>query len=163
MKRRRTMPKKPLKIVSCMVFDERGRLLLLKRHHEDLAGQMWAAPGGSQEPNEAPITTILREVKEETGLDLNDIEYLGTHEIYMPHGAARKKTYVSRVSSFQRITINPLEHEEYKWFSLDELIKHENIIWGLPTELMDFGLIEPFGNDPTLSDGSNAVLIESVR
>jgi len=153
------MPKGPLQIVCCLVFDNKNRLLLLRRHSEDLGGGLWATPGGRQEPDEEPFKTAIREIKEETGLNLKKVKYLGTHELQMPHGVAHMKTFKTRISGSAKIVIDQEEHEEHQWFDITDLLNAENIIWGLPTTLLDFGLIEDFETDPTLADGSKAILL----
>jgi len=157
------MPKQPLAIVCCLIFDNQKRLLLLRRHAEDLGGGLWATPGGRQEKGEEPSQTAIREVREETGLTLNDVKYLGSHEMRMPHGVARMKTFVATVNGNEKIVIDQEEHDGHQWFDVDDLLTSENIIWGLPTTLLDFGLIEPFEADPSLTDGSQAILIEFAR
>lgn len=37
----------PLRVAGCLVFDDLGRLLLLKRHPDDFGGGKWGVPGGS--------------------------------------------------------------------------------------------------------------------
>jgi ADP-ribose pyrophosphatase YjhB (NUDIX family) len=49
---------------SVLVFDERGRVLLV-RHVE---GNVWTTPGGMIEPGETPADAAVRETYEETGL-----------------------------------------------------------------------------------------------
>jgi 8-oxo-dGTP diphosphatase len=159
-KRLEVMPKEPLDIVCCLIFDKQGRLLLLRRHSKDLGGGLWATPGGKQEPNEEPSLTAKREIKEETGLDLKGVKYLGAHKLQMPHGVARMKTYRATVDGDEKIVIDSEEHEGHRWFDINNLINEDKIIWGLPTTLMDFGLIKPFEVDPTLADGSKAFLLE---
>jgi len=156
----KVMPQKPLNIVCCLIFDNNNQLLLLKRHSEDLGGGLWATPGGKQEFNEEPILTATREVKEETGLELTDPIYLGLHELRMPHGVAHMKTFTARINGNEEIVIDHEEHVGHEWFDLGEILQAENIIWGLPTTLLDFQLIEPFEIDPTLADGSQAILLE---
>ncbi|WP_283134819.1 NUDIX domain-containing protein [Rhizohabitans arisaemae] len=46
------------------VFDEHGRLLLAL--HTDI----WAMPGGILEPDERPAEAVVRELREETGLEV---------------------------------------------------------------------------------------------
>ena len=159
-KRLKAMPKEPLNIVCCLVFDKQDRILLLQRHSEDLGGGLWGQPGGRQEPGENPEVTAIREVKEETGLALNGVKYLGKHELKMPHGVAHMKTFKAQVNGDEKIIIDREEHEGYRWFAVANLLKSKNIIWGLPTSMMDFGLIEPFEIDHTLADGSQAILLE---
>jgi len=50
------------------------RLLMIHRDKEDEHKGLWLAPGGKIEPNEAPCETAIREMKEETGLKINNPE-----------------------------------------------------------------------------------------
>lgn len=49
-----------------IILDEQDRVLLCHRRDYDL----WNLPGGGVEANEAPWECVIREVKEETGLDV---------------------------------------------------------------------------------------------
>jgi len=49
------------------IFDAAGRVLLV---HQTYAGCKWAWPGGAVNAGEAPWDAVVREVKEETGLDV---------------------------------------------------------------------------------------------
>ena len=52
--------------VGVIVVDDSGEILLEKRRDNG----MWGLPGGGIEPGESVYETALREVKEETGLDI---------------------------------------------------------------------------------------------
>lgn len=54
-----------------------GTFLILRRAHEPEKGQ-WNLPGGFMEQGETAEQTAIREVKEETGLDVEPVEYLGS-------------------------------------------------------------------------------------
>ncbi len=71
--------------VTCVgVVDvEDGMLLLIKRRDPPSAGR-WTLPGGRVEPGEALRDAAWREAIEETGLDLEIGELLGTAEIDAP-------------------------------------------------------------------------------
>jgi 8-oxo-dGTP pyrophosphatase MutT (NUDIX family) len=58
-----------------LVFDPQGRLLLQRRSD---TGD-WAIPGGMMEPGESFEETARREVKEETGLEIGDLELLNIY------------------------------------------------------------------------------------
>ncbi|MCK4453977.1 NUDIX hydrolase [Candidatus Parcubacteria bacterium] len=55
--------------VTCLI-ENNGRFLLIKRSSkEDYYGGKWVFPGGKVEREEDVIQTLLREIKEETGLE----------------------------------------------------------------------------------------------
>jgi 8-oxo-dGTP diphosphatase len=59
-----------------LVVDEQGRVLLGRRRGEPFAG-CWDIPGGFLEEGEHPLDGMRRELREETGLDVEPIEFLG--------------------------------------------------------------------------------------
>ena len=69
-----------------IVFDQAGRLLLIKRRNEPGAG-LWSLPGGRIEPGETDAHAVIREVKEETGLIVVPVRLAGTAELPGPGGA----------------------------------------------------------------------------
>ncbi|MFD1830561.1 NUDIX domain-containing protein [Streptomyces desertarenae] len=58
-----------------VVTDEEGRILLQRRRDNDL----WALPGGGMEMTDSLPGTAVREVKEETGLDVEITGLVGTY------------------------------------------------------------------------------------
>ncbi|MEU7699198.1 NUDIX hydrolase [Streptomyces sp. NPDC020472] len=60
---------------SAVVTDERGRILLQRRRDNDL----WALPGGGMDMGDSLPGTAVREVKEETGLDVEITGLVGTY------------------------------------------------------------------------------------
>lgn len=55
--------------VSAIVFDERERVLLVRRGKPPAQG-LWHAPGGRLEQGESMLDACRREVREETGLEV---------------------------------------------------------------------------------------------
>ncbi|MEJ2244354.1 MAG: NUDIX hydrolase [Candidatus Bathyarchaeota archaeon] len=55
-----------------------GKILLIKRGGRVFRGY-WALPGGRVEPKETVEQTVVREVKEETGLDVAILEKIGEY------------------------------------------------------------------------------------
>lgn len=54
--------------VRVIVLDKNKNMLMVKQEHE--SGEIWMVPGGQIEENETAAQAAVREVKEETGLDI---------------------------------------------------------------------------------------------
>jgi 8-oxo-dGTP diphosphatase len=65
----RAYPDRPFVGVGAVIVDETGRVLLVKRRFDPLAGQ-WSLPGGAVDVGETLEACVVREMREETGLDV---------------------------------------------------------------------------------------------
>ena len=54
--------------VRAVILDDDGRVLLVRQHHDNK--DIWMVPGGGIEAGENSVEAAVREVKEETGLDV---------------------------------------------------------------------------------------------
>ena len=61
--------------VVAVVRDDAGRVLMIHKTDNNL----WALPGGGHEPGESIADTVVREVKEETGYDVEVESITGTY------------------------------------------------------------------------------------
>ena len=102
-------------LVSAYVI-KNGRFLLLHRTRQPL---IWAPPGGRLNTDEDPKKGIKREVREESGLEVEIISPVDTW-----HGALRGKMCVSIdfVCQWREGEVRLSgEHNDYKWASLEDL------------------------------------------
>ena len=106
-----------------ILINEEGKALLLKRSEADTfePGKL-GFPGGKIEIGEDPKTAALRELIEETGIELQDLEDLG--EIENPDGT--KSCYFGALYSGNPILSN--EHVAFEWLTAEEI--GENVILG---------------------------------
>jgi 8-oxo-dGTP diphosphatase len=70
----REFPEMPLAGVGAVVV-QGGRVLLVRRGHEPLKGR-WSLPGGLIELGEGLEAAVAREVREETGLEIEPVELI---------------------------------------------------------------------------------------
>jgi 8-oxo-dGTP diphosphatase len=68
----------PSLAVDCVVFDPRGRLLLIRRKHPPFRAQ-YALPGGYVECGETTEQAAARELAEETGLVAAEVSLIGVY------------------------------------------------------------------------------------
>ena len=69
------MTTRPEVCVGAVVVDD-DRLLMIRRGHGPGAGE-WSVPGGRVEHGETLVEAVVREVREETGLDVAVDQFLG--------------------------------------------------------------------------------------
>ena len=65
----REYPARPVLAVGAIVFDDAGRVLLVRRGRPPAEGR-WSVPGGAVEVGEELRQACAREVREETGLEV---------------------------------------------------------------------------------------------
>lgn len=101
-----------------VVVDEKGRYLLVKHRY----GGHWDFPKGHMEGDESPLEAAMREVLEETGLEL---ELFGEHVLksaYSPKSGVEKTVdfYIGRGIGI--VEIQEAEIEDYGYFTFEEAL-----------------------------------------
>ena len=71
-------PATPALATDCIVFDERGNVLLIRRKYDPFKGT-YALPGGFVEVGERVEDACRRELKEETGLEVGGLRLIGVY------------------------------------------------------------------------------------
>ena len=57
-------------VVACALIDIDGRVLISQRPEGKAMAGLWEFPGGKVEPGERPETALIRELREELGIDV---------------------------------------------------------------------------------------------
>jgi len=100
-----------------IVLVERGRELLLARSRHFLPG-IYSVLAGFVEPGESLEEAVVREVKEEIGIDVKEIRYFGSQNWPFPHSLmiGFTATYAGG-----EISLDDSEIEDAGWFTMDNL------------------------------------------
>lgn len=109
----------PLVAASAVIFDPAGRVLLSERTD----GRGWNLPAGFVDRDEGPRGGIVREVKEETGLDVEVVQLVGVYDWPRHHrGDTRhlvSHCFLCRIIGGSLIPTN--EALQHGWFSPERL------------------------------------------
>jgi 8-oxo-dGTP diphosphatase len=111
------------RIVTGAVIFHQDKVLIVKRVSNDFLGGIYEIPGGHVDINETIYGCLIREVKEETGLNVNNIlGYLGFFDYESKNKKlTRQFNFVVSVKNVNSVRLNPAEHEDYKWISVKEI------------------------------------------
>lgn len=106
---------KVITVAAAIILDEQQQLLLVRKKNT----QFFMQVGGKLEPNELPEQTMLREIKEEIGVDATIEQFVGRFETRAANEADHLLvSYVYHVSIDQLPRIDA-EIAEMKWVSLE--------------------------------------------
>jgi mutator protein MutT len=109
-----------------------GRYLFLKKTAGTNNGNLWGLPAGKIEPGESQEEAAVREVEEETGLQLQRERLIPLRSVYV----RRPCDFVFHTYRYLLeaepvvIRLSPSEHEEWRWATLDEVKELECIQGG---------------------------------
>ena len=104
--------------VSAIVFNkDRTKVLVQKR--EDL--KIWTIPGGAVEPNESPTEAVIRETKEETGVEVEPIRISGIYLRDIRFLEALNITFVCKPIKGKLTTSS--ENVDVAWMPINKALK----------------------------------------
>jgi 8-oxo-dGTP pyrophosphatase MutT (NUDIX family) len=118
--------------VVAAVRDEQGRLLMIHRTDNDL----WALPGGGHDVGESITDTVIREVREETGIDVEVTGLVGLytnprHVMAYDDGEVRQQFSICFTANPKGGSLTPSnESREVRWVDpgdLDQLPIHPSM------------------------------------
>ncbi len=116
--------KYPEPCVGPIIYNDKGEILLIQCRPK--WGEYWHTTGGHIEIGETAEQALKREIKEETNLELDDIEFIGWQDAINPEGYYKKVhsvdlNFCARMSGGE-ITKSD-EMEEYVWVQPEQALK----------------------------------------
>jgi len=107
---------------------DNGKLLIIKRAKDDHYPNHWEIPRGKVEEGEKIKKGLLREVKEETGLDVNILSYFNKFDYIVKNSGVIERistqyNYICKMKDENQKVKLSFEHQDYKWISHDAEIE----------------------------------------
>jgi len=105
-----------------MTFDrESNKILLIQRKNDPFAGS-WALPGGFMDMDESAEQCAVRELQEETGLKVGDVQQIGAFSAVERDPRARVVTIAFLAfASESDGAVAADDAADARWFKMDEL------------------------------------------
>lgn len=105
-----------------VILDAANRILITRRHDEAHQGGLWEFPGGKVEPEESVERALVRELREELGIEAGDMASL----VVVQHDYGDKSVLldVHTVRNFSG-DARGLEGQPLQWVTVDELHEYD--------------------------------------
>lgn len=107
---------KVIEVVASIIKRE-DKVFITRRSYGNFA-DLWEFPGGKIELGETKEEALIREIKEELELDINNLEYLTTVEYDYPSFHLTMHCFICDICGG---TLSLNAHNDAKWVSLKEL------------------------------------------
>ena len=121
-------------IVHALIMNAEGNVLLIKRSEtEDVLPGVWDIPGGTLEDGEDPKEGVLREVKEETNLEVKNLRLFHyTSSVDYGKNEQFVRLIFTGECASSDIRLNPEDHDEYRWVLPDTIPDDMKLVEYLP-------------------------------
>lgn len=116
------------KAVKVLLFSKKRYLLLFKSSKEDVSPSEWDIPGGGVMPGETSIQALVREVMEETAIDISHSKILPikTWKINKAGAKIEGTDFLCILDKQKKVRLGE-EHSDSRWFYKKEIMASRKI------------------------------------
>ncbi|MFM5894177.1 MAG: (deoxy)nucleoside triphosphate pyrophosphohydrolase [Novosphingobium sp.] len=106
-------------VVAAALIDRRGRVLLQRRRPDRQHGGLWEFPGGKLEAGETDVSGLIREIREELGVELDPGDLLRLDQASDADGGLVITLYTCRLWQGEP---KCLDADAIDWFTPKEVL-----------------------------------------
>lgn len=119
--------------IKAVVLNKEGKILILQRPENDYSRPLgWDLIGGGLDEFEDPTNGVKREIKEETNLEVTDVQPISTASFKEKDGCFSVMIGFKALAVNEDIKLSD-EHVAFKWLTPEELLESE-----IPDTYKDF-------------------------
>ncbi len=109
-------------VVGAVIFHPLDKtVLIISRQPNDFLGGIEELPSGKVDGEETLFEALIREVKEEAGLDITVIDFLDYFDYSSKSGKrTRQFNFIAKTQSTD-VRLNPEEHDNFRWIDKEDL------------------------------------------
>lgn len=119
--RQSNLTMKQIEVSAALIFHH-GKLLITQRHTNAHLGGLWEFPGGKRESNETFEQCLIREIREEIGVEISVGRLFEEISHTYPEKSVHLKFFSCQLISGEP---QPLDCAAVKWIAKAELAAHE--------------------------------------
>jgi 8-oxo-dGTP pyrophosphatase MutT (NUDIX family) len=118
------MKDKPFNAAKALLLFENKYLLLWRSPNDNIRPSEWDFPGGGAEPGETEKEVLIREIKEEAGVDISSCDIFPVKEwAYGGEGNKNRGMDFLCILKNKPEIILSAEHVRSQWFTKEEILK----------------------------------------
>ena len=107
----------PIEVVAALIWDK-GRFLACQRPEKKARGGLWEFVGGKVEPGETKQQALIRECREELGVEIRVLGVFMDVTHAYPDLTVHLTLYESEIASGE---VQRLEHNDIRWITPEEI------------------------------------------
>jgi 8-oxo-dGTP diphosphatase len=119
------MSNKP-RVTAAMIVEHEGKILLARRNKKNRNG-FWVIPGGGVDFGETLENAAVREVKEETNVDVEDIQFVGFQELINVPGEYHAVVFFHKAKALTTVISASDDVSDAQFFTIDEIKELETV------------------------------------
>ena len=121
-------------MAACALVDVDGRVLICQRPEGKQLAGLWEFPGGKVEPGETPEACLIRELREELGIEV-------THACLAP--------FVFTSHAYDSFHLMMPLWLCRRWSGVVQALEHQAVAWVKPSRLSDYPM--PPADEPLVA------------
>lgn len=118
-----------MKQVTAAILFQRNKLLISRRHKEDILAGKWEFPGGKVESGETPEECLAREINEEFNIEISVGEFFTSSTYKYTHGEFELLAYFVTWLTGE---LSPTVHDEIAWVDIKDLHNYDFLPADIP-------------------------------